>query len=68
MKKQDVIERLRPHFEAAVRNRTGVSFLLSEVEQQVFDDHDLEMLMVETGYRAMCDSQHPNQPLTRFST
>lgn len=48
--KQDVINRLRPLFEAAVQNRTGVSYLLSEAESLVFSNEDLEVLRAETGY------------------
>lgn len=49
--KQDVIDRLKPLYEMALRERTGVTFLMTEEEQNVFSRADLEALEVETGYR-----------------
>jgi hypothetical protein len=51
--KQTVIDRLRPVFEKAVDERTGVSFFLTEAEQLVFGESDLRRLKDETGYTAM---------------
>ena len=48
--KQDVINRLRPVLVAAVQNRTGISYLLSEAESLVFSNEDMAALMAETGY------------------
>lgn len=47
---EDVTNRLRPIFQRAVRDRTGVSYLLSEDEAKVFSDEDLVALEAETGY------------------
>lgn len=51
---QIVVDRLRPIYERAVRERTGVSFLLSESEAAVFSDRDRAALEEVTGYTAMC--------------
>lgn len=50
--KQDVIARLRPLFQAAVRNRSGVSYFLSDAERSVFSVEDLRALETETDYPA----------------
>lgn len=49
---QDVANRLRPLFEKAVLNHTGVSYILSNEEASVFSVNDLEKLKKETGYPA----------------
>ncbi|HCF3018605.1 TPA: hypothetical protein NIB55_005875 [Pseudomonas aeruginosa] len=53
--KASVKERLKPIFEAAIENRSGVSFLLSPVEAEVFTREDLENFKDEIGYTAMCE-------------
>ena len=55
MTKEKVMDRLRPIFERAVRERTGVSYLISIQEMAVFDDGDLALLEVQTGYAKMCE-------------
>ncbi|NHZ99087.1 hypothetical protein [Massilia sp. CCM 8734] len=50
--KQDVINRLRPIFQRAVQDRSGVSYLFSDEESKVFSEADLEALKTETGYPA----------------
>jgi hypothetical protein len=50
--KQDVINWMRPMFQRAVRDRTGVSYLMSEAEAKVFSDDDLQALEAEVGYPA----------------
>lgn len=50
----DVIERLRPIFERAVKERSGVSYLMTHAEQQLITDSDMQKLKDETGYTAMC--------------
>ncbi len=57
--KQNIIERLRTVYERAVMERGGVSFFLTDQEQQVFSDADLAALEDETGFRAMMDSPGP---------
>lgn len=52
--KEKVADRLRPIFERAVRERTGVSYLISTAELKVFDDSDLLALENETEYAQMC--------------
>lgn len=54
MTKERVMDRLRPIFERAVRERTGVSYFISIEEMAVFDDADLALLEVQTGYAKMC--------------
>lgn len=63
--KQSVIDRIKPLFEQAVKNRTGVSYLLSEAEHRVFTDADLAQIKVETGYSAMMSTQ-PKVPQVFF--
>ncbi len=60
---QEVANRLRPIFEKAVRDRTGVSYLLSAEETSVFSGAELEALRREVGYPA------PDMPvITRWVT
>ena len=47
---QAVANRLRPIFQKAVRDCTGVTYLLSSEEARVFSAADLEALEEETGY------------------
>lgn len=49
--KQDVADRLKPIYEKAVVERTGVTFMMTAEEQNVFSREDIEALEVETGYR-----------------
>ena len=51
MTKDDVIARLRPIYERAVQERSGVTFALSLEEQGLIDDADIERIKEETGYR-----------------
>lgn len=53
--KASVKERLKPIFEEAMENRTGVSSLLSPVEGEVFTMEVLEDFKDEIGYTAMCE-------------
>lgn len=52
--KHEVIARLTQIYEKAVRERTGVSLLLSADEAQAFSAADLEKIKEETGYNTMC--------------
>jgi hypothetical protein len=51
--KQTVIDRIKPLFDKAVSERSGVSFLLSKPEQAVISQADIEQIKEETGYNAM---------------
>ena len=51
--KQSVIDRIKLLFEQAVSERSGVSFLLSNLEQSVISQADIEQIKEETGYNAM---------------
>lgn len=54
MTKERVAERLRPIFEKAVRDRSGVSYLITTEEIEVFGKEDLAILEAQTGYAEMC--------------
>lgn len=54
MTKELVSERLRPLFERAVREKSGVSYLMTPEEMSVFSKKDLAILEVQTGYAKMC--------------
>lgn len=50
MTKEQVMDRLRPVYERAAREMTGVSFLLTDEEMKVFNREDMVQLEVEAGY------------------
>lgn len=49
--KKEVKERLRPVYEAAMRDRTGVSILFTSEEAEVFTMDDLHRFEEEIGYK-----------------
>jgi len=51
--KEQVLGRLRETFSSAVKDRTGVSFFLSQEEGKLISEEDVEKLKDETGYTAM---------------
>lgn len=53
--KQDVIAGLHQIYARAVQNHSGVSYLLSEEEQALINEADIEQVKIETGYSAMCE-------------
>ena len=55
--KEQVLCRLRETFLHSVKERTGVSFFLSQEEQQLISKEDVEKLKAETGYAAMVGQQ-----------
>lgn len=50
---ESVLNRLRPLFERAVREKSGVSFLLSNAEAQVLCSEAFDAMKAESGYTAM---------------
>ena len=55
--KEQVLNRLRETFRNAVKDGTGVSFMLSQDESRVVTEHDIETLKDETGYASMLAQQ-----------
>ncbi|MNJ60430.1 hypothetical protein D3C77_561620 [compost metagenome] len=51
--REGVINRLRPIYEAAIRDRSGVSIFLTGEELEVFTMDDLERFQDEIGYNDM---------------